>query len=103
MMGWSRLACVRCYVHETKLRFQDINFALVIAVVVAVLMTALATVLLMSLLPPLPHCVTPVIFSWMSVFFSVNGIHHRCHKEYARVRQIQMKNMSVRAYLYAQH
>ncbi len=64
MMGWSRLACVRCYVHETKLRFQDINFALVvIAVVVAVLMTALATVHLISLLALLPHSIVTVISS----------------------------------------
>ncbi len=34
---------------------------------------------------------------------SVSGIHHRCHKQYARVRRIRMKTMSVRAYLYAQH
>ncbi len=64
MMGWSRLTCARCYVHETKLRFQHINFALVvIVVVVAVLMTALATVLLMLLLPHLPHCIVTVISS----------------------------------------
>ncbi len=64
MMGWSRLACARCDVHETKLRFQHINFALVvIAVVAAVLMTALATVTLMSLPPLLPHCIVTVISS----------------------------------------